>query len=58
VCLLAAPEGLRRIETSFPADDTQVPIRVVTAAVDARLNEQGYIVPGLGDAGDRLFGAV
>ncbi len=58
VCLLAAPEGLRRIETSFPADDTHVPIRVVTAAVDARLNDHGYIVPGLGDAGDRLFGAV
>jgi uracil phosphoribosyltransferase len=58
VCLLAAPEGLRRIETTFPAGSTQVPIRVVTAAVDARLNEHGYIVPGLGDAGDRLFGAV
>jgi uracil phosphoribosyltransferase len=58
VCLLAAPEGLHRIETAFPADGTQVPIRVVTAAVDARLNEHGYIVPGLGDAGDRLFGAV
>jgi uracil phosphoribosyltransferase len=58
VCLLAAPEGLRRIETAFSADSTQVPIRVVTAAVDARLNEHGYIVPGLGDAGDRLFGAV
>jgi len=58
VCLLAAPEGLQRIGAAFPEEDTPVPIRVVTAALDARLNEHGYIVPGLGDAGDRLFGAV
>jgi uracil phosphoribosyltransferase len=58
VCLLAAPEGLARIATTFPDDEKQVPLRVVTAAVDTRLNEHGYIVPGLGDAGDRLFGAV
>jgi uracil phosphoribosyltransferase len=58
VCLLAAPEGLRRIEMAFPADKTDIPVRVVTAAVDDRLNEHGYIVPGLGDAGDRLFGPV
>ena len=58
VCLLAAPEGLARIAAAFPGDEKHVPIRVVTAAVDARLNEHGYIVPGLGDAGDRLFGAV
>jgi uracil phosphoribosyltransferase len=58
VCLLAAPEGLRRIEAAFPPDETEVPIRIVTAAVDARLNDHGYIVPGLGDAGDRLFGPV
>jgi uracil phosphoribosyltransferase len=57
VCLLAAPEGIARIEQAFP-DDVPVPVRVVTAAVDRELNEQGYIVPGLGDAGDRLFGAV
>ncbi|HEY1640224.1 MAG TPA: uracil phosphoribosyltransferase [Streptosporangiaceae bacterium] len=57
VCLLAAPEGIARIEQAFPSD-TPVPVRVVTAAVDRELNEQGYIVPGLGDAGDRLFGAV
>jgi uracil phosphoribosyltransferase len=56
VCLLAAPEGLARIGDAFPEE--QVPVRVVTAAVDARLNEHGYIVPGLGDAGDRLFGTV
>ena len=58
VCLLAAPEGLERISATFPPDTTRVPIRVVTAALDTRLNEHGYIVPGLGDAGDRLFGAV
>jgi uracil phosphoribosyltransferase len=58
VCLLAAPEGLERISATFPPDTTSVPIRVVTAALDTRLNEHGYIVPGLGDAGDRLFGAV
>jgi uracil phosphoribosyltransferase len=58
VCLLAAPEGLERISAAFPPDTTSVPIRVVTGALDIRLNEHGYIVPGLGDAGDRLFGAV
>jgi uracil phosphoribosyltransferase len=57
VCLLAAPEGLGRIERAFPSDEP-VPVRVVTAAVDRELNEQGYIVPGLGDAGDRLFGTI
>lgn len=57
VCLLAAPEGIARIEQAFPGDKP-VPIRVVTAAVDRELNELGYIVPGLGDAGDRLFGVV
>lgn len=50
VCLLACPEGLRHFHDAHP----DVP--VVTAAVDERLNEKGYIVPGLGDAGDRLFG--
>jgi uracil phosphoribosyltransferase len=50
VCLLAAPEGL----SSFHAAHPGVP--VFTAAIDERLNEHGYIVPGLGDAGDRLFG--
>lgn len=63
ICLLAAPEGLRRVEETF-ADDTgsgeeaRVRVVVVTAAVDERLNERGYIVPGLGDAGDRLFGTI
>jgi uracil phosphoribosyltransferase len=58
VCLLAAPEGLQRLASAFPEKQTPVPVRVVTAALDDRLNEHGYIVPGLGDAGDRLFGAV
>jgi len=50
MCLLAAPEGIARMGEAHP----DVPI--VTAAVDDRLNEHGYIVPGLGDAGDRMFG--
>jgi uracil phosphoribosyltransferase len=50
VCLLAAPEGIE----NFRAEHPNVPI--YTAAVDEKLNEKGYILPGLGDAGDRLFG--
>lgn len=50
LCLLAAPEGIARMKEAHP----DVPI--VTAAVDEALNEVGYIVPGLGDAGDRMFG--
>ncbi|SFH14155.1 uracil phosphoribosyltransferase [Palleronia marisminoris] len=50
LCLLAAPEGVARMKEAHP----DVP--VVTAALDERLNEKGYIVPGLGDAGDRMFG--
>jgi uracil phosphoribosyltransferase len=57
ICLLAAPEGAARVAQAFP-DDADVPVRVVTAAMDRSLNERGYIVPGLGDAGDRLFGAI
>jgi uracil phosphoribosyltransferase len=57
ICLLAAPEGLARLEAAF-GDDAGCPVTVVTAAVDERLNEVGYIVPGLGDAGDRLYGVV
>jgi len=55
VSLLAAPEGLARMAQAF---DTDVPVRIVTGAVDKMLNEKGYIVPGLGDAGDRLFGTI
>jgi uracil phosphoribosyltransferase len=54
ICLLAAPEGCQRLEREL--DDLQVPVTVVTAAMDEKLNEKGYIVPGLGDAGDRLYG--
>jgi len=50
LCLLAAPEGIERMRQAHP----DVPI--VTAAIDSYLNEKGYIVPGLGDAGDRMFG--
>ena len=57
ICLLAAPEGIARIERAFPGDSPAT-IRVVTAGVDRELNEHGYIVPGLGDAGDRLFGTI
>ncbi len=56
ICLLAAPEGIARLDEAFRGGDR--PIRVVTAALDERLNENGYIVPGLGDAGDRLYGVV
>ena len=52
LCTLAAPEGLRRLE------DSGLPLRVFTASVDEGLNHKAYIVPGLGDAGDRQFGAV
>jgi uracil phosphoribosyltransferase len=52
VCVLAAPEGLRHVEGSG------IVARIVTAAVDERLNERAFIVPGLGDAGDRLFGTA
>ncbi|GCD20554.1 uracil phosphoribosyltransferase [Cellulomonas algicola] len=55
VCLLAAPEGLQVVE-EFVGDRADV--KVVVAAVDERLNEKAYIVPGLGDAGDRLYGIV
>ena len=50
LCLLASPEGVARMAEEHP----DVPI--VTAALDSHLNEKGYIVPGLGDAGDRMFG--
>tara|TARA_B110000008_G_C16878873_1_gene527993 strand:- start:197 stop:817 length:621 start_codon:yes stop_codon:yes gene_type:complete len=50
MCLVAAPEGLAKIQHHHPD------IRIVTAAIDNRLNEKGYILPGLGDAGDRIYG--
>jgi uracil phosphoribosyltransferase len=49
-CIIAAPEGVRRLHAEFPD------VVIHTAALDRELNERGYIVPGLGDAGDRIFG--
>ncbi len=56
ICLLAAPEGCARLEQELA--DLDVPVTIVTAAMDEKLNDKGYIVPGLGDAGDRLYGVV
>ncbi|HET8603758.1 MAG TPA: uracil phosphoribosyltransferase [Marmoricola sp.] len=56
ICLLSAPEGCERVERELSG--IGIPVTVVTAAMDERLNEKGYIVPGLGDAGDRLYGVV
>ena len=50
VCLLAAPEGIERLTKAHPD------VQIWTAAIDEKLNDHGYIVPGLGDAGDRMFG--
>ena len=52
VCVIAAPEGVSRLEKDHPD------IRIVAGAMDRELNEQGYILPGLGDAGDRTFGTM
>jgi uracil phosphoribosyltransferase len=56
ICILAAPEGIAVLEKAFA--NSKVAIKLVTGALDERLNELGYIVPGLGDAGDRLYGVV
>ena len=56
ICILAAPEGIAAVEKEFA--NSKVPIMLVTGALDEKLNEHGYIVPGLGDAGDRLYGVV
>jgi len=56
ICLLAAPEGVAHVKAHLAGVD--VPVTIVTAALDEKLNDQGYIVPGLGDAGDRLYGVV
>jgi uracil phosphoribosyltransferase len=52
VCLIAAPEGIATITKAHPD------LRIVTASIDERLNDHGYIMPGLGDAGDRMFGSA
>jgi uracil phosphoribosyltransferase len=51
-CLLAAPEGIEALQAAYPE------VEIYTASIDEKLNEHGYIVPGLGDAGDRLFGTT
>jgi uracil phosphoribosyltransferase len=56
LCLLAAPEGCARLEQELEGLD--IPVTIVAAAMDEKLNDKGYIVPGLGDAGDRLYGVV
>jgi uracil phosphoribosyltransferase len=56
ICILSAPEGIKVLEDAFAKSG--VPITLVTGALDEKLNEHGYIVPGLGDAGDRLYGVV
>jgi uracil phosphoribosyltransferase len=56
ICLLSAPEGLALLERETA--NLTIPFSVVTAGLDEKLNEKGYIVPGLGDAGDRLYGVV
>jgi len=55
LCLIAAPEGVKTLEDAV---GERANVTVVTAGVDERLNEHAYIVPGLGDAGDRLYGIV
>ena len=52
ICLVAAPEGVQRLQRDHPG------ITIYAAALDDHLNEKGYIVPGLGDAGDRMYGTV
>ena len=49
ICIMAAPEGIENIQREFPE------VEIITAAVDEGINEKGYIVPGMGDAGDRIF---
>jgi len=50
LCLLASPEGIKKLQDAYPQ------LHIFTAAIDEKLNDKGYILPGLGDAGDRLFG--
>ena len=52
ICLVASPEGIRLIQRAHPS------VTIYTAAIDRELNEKGYILPGLGDAGDRMYGTM
>ena len=54
ICIISSPEGIKAVGDAFPNTN----VHLVTGAVDEKLNEHGYIVPGLGDAGDRLYGVV
>ena len=54
ICIISSPEGIKAVGDAFPSTN----VHLVTGAVDEKLNEHGYIVPGLGDAGDRLYGVV
>ena len=56
ICILSSPEGVAALEKEF--EGTSANLTLVTAALDEKLNEKGYIIPGLGDAGDRLYGVV
>src|SRR5699024_8442520 len=56
ITLLSAPEGIERLQSEL--SDLSCPVTIATGAIDERLNEHGYIVPGLGAAGDRLYGVV
>ncbi len=52
ICIISAPQGIELIQKEFPD------IEIITASIDERLNEKGYIIPGMGDAGDRIFNTV
>jgi uracil phosphoribosyltransferase len=56
ICILSSPEGIAALEEEF--NESSIKLTLVTAALDEKLNDKGYIVPGLGDAGDRLYGVV
>ncbi|MEF9874578.1 MAG: uracil phosphoribosyltransferase, partial [Glutamicibacter sp.] len=55
ICLIAAPEGIERLKEIHGADNR---VHIVLAAMDEKLDEKSYIIPGLGDAGDRLYGVT
>ena len=52
LCIIAAPEGIKRMQEKHPD------VQIYAASIDEKLNEKAYIVPGLGDAGDRIFGTI
>jgi len=58
ICIISSPEGIAALEKELSSLADSVKVTVLTAALDTKLNEKGYIVPGLGDAGDRLYGVV